>query len=62
MRGIEVQPLVAQFAQSRGATAVFSGDGGDMLFFRGWPQLAVIDYARCHGLRPELMRQALGVP
>ena len=61
MRGIEVQPLVAQFAQSHGATAVFSGDGGDMIFFRGWPQLAVIDYARCHGLRPELMRQALSV-
>src|SRR3569833_578213 len=59
MRGIEVQPLVALFAQSRGATAIFSGDGGDMIFFRGWPQLAVIDFARCHGLRPELMRQAL---
>jgi asparagine synthase (glutamine-hydrolysing) len=60
MRGLEVQPWVTQFAQSRGATAVFSGDGGDLLFFRGWPQLAVIDYAHCHGLRPELMRQALG--
>ena len=60
MRGLEVQPLVAQFAQTRGATAVFSGDGGDLAFFRGWPQLAVIDYAHHHGLRPELMRQALG--
>jgi asparagine synthase (glutamine-hydrolysing) len=60
MRGLEVQPLVAQFAQARGATAVFSGDGGDMVFFRGWPQLAVIDYAHCHGLRLELVRQALG--
>jgi asparagine synthase (glutamine-hydrolysing) len=60
MRGLEVQPLVTQFAKVRGATAVFSGDGGDMVFFRGWPQLAVIDYAHCHGLRPELMRQALG--
>ncbi len=60
MRGLEVQPLVAHFAQSQGATAVFSGDGGDMVFFRGWPQLAVIDYAHCHGLRPELIRQALG--
>ena len=59
MRGLEVQPLVTQFAQARGATAVFSGDGGDMLFFRGWPQLAVFDYARCHGLRLELIRQAL---
>lgn len=60
MRGLEVQPLVAHFAQVRGATAVFSGDGGDMVFFRGWPQLAVIDYAHCHGLRLELVRQALG--
>lgn len=60
MRGLEVQPWVTHFAQSRSATAVLSGDGGDLLFFRGWPQLAVLDYARCHGLRPELMRQALG--
>lgn len=60
MRGLEVQPLVAHFARARGATAVFSGDGGDMIFFRGWPQLAVIDYAHCHGLRLELLRQALG--
>jgi asparagine synthase (glutamine-hydrolysing) len=60
MRGLEVQPWVTQFAQSRGATGVLSGDGGDLLFFRGWPQLAVFDYAHRHGLRPELMRQALG--
>lgn len=60
MRGLEVQPWVTQFAQARGATAVFSGDGGDLLFFCGWPQLAVIDYAHSHGLRPELVRQALG--
>ena len=59
MRGLEVQPMVTQFARSRGATAVYSGDGGDMIFFRGWPQLAVIDYAHQHGLRPELVRQAL---
>ena len=60
MRGLEVQPLVAQVAQARGATAVFSGDGGDTLFFRGWPQLAVIDYAYRHGLGLELLRHALG--
>ena len=60
MRGLEVQPWVARFAQTQGATAVFSGDGGDLLFFRGWPQLTVIDYAHCHGLRLELIRQALG--
>jgi asparagine synthase (glutamine-hydrolysing) len=60
MRGLEVQPLVTRFAQARGATAVYSGDGGDIIFFRGWPQLAVIDYAHQHGLRPELVRHALG--
>jgi asparagine synthase (glutamine-hydrolysing) len=60
MRGLEVQPLVTQFAQTRGATAVFSGDGGDMIFFRAWPELAVIDYAHRYGLGPGLMQQALG--
>jgi asparagine synthase (glutamine-hydrolysing) len=60
MRALEVQPLVTQFARDRNATAVFSGDGGDLLFFRGWPQLAVIDHAHQHGFRPELVRHALG--
>jgi asparagine synthase (glutamine-hydrolysing) len=58
MRGMEVQPLVAQFAEERDATAVFSGDGGDMLFFHGWPQLAVIDYAYDKGLDTHLLKLA----
>lgn len=60
MRGLEVQPLISDVAQSREATAVFSGDGGDAIFFRGWPQLAVIDYAHHRGLNRNLVKHALG--
>jgi asparagine synthase (glutamine-hydrolysing) len=60
MRGLEVQPLVVQCAESRQAPVVFAGDGGDIVFFRGWPQLAVIDYAQCRGLHRPLMQLALG--
>jgi len=58
MRGLEVQPLIARFAQDQGATAVFSGDGGDMVFFRGWPQLAVIDCAHQNGMGVDLLKLA----
>jgi asparagine synthase (glutamine-hydrolysing) len=58
MRGVEVQPLIAQFAYARHATALTSGDGGDILFFYGWPQLAVMDYAHSRGLRPGLLKFA----
>jgi asparagine synthase (glutamine-hydrolysing) len=58
MRGLEVQPLVNRFAEARGATALFSGDGGDMLFFHGWPQLAVIDYAHQKGGPAKLFKFA----
>jgi asparagine synthase (glutamine-hydrolysing) len=58
MRGLEVQPLIAQFAHAQHATALSSGDGGDLLFFHGWPQLAVIDYAHRRGLRPGLLSLA----
>lgn len=59
MRGLEVQPLIAQFAKTRSATAIFSGDGGDMICFRGWPQLAVIDAAWQRGLNAGLVRLAV---
>jgi asparagine synthase (glutamine-hydrolysing) len=59
MRGLEVQPHIASFAGSRGATAIFSGDGGDLIFFRGWPQLAVIDYAWQRGVGTRLVKLAL---
>ena len=58
MRGMEVQPLIAQFAYTQQATALSSGDGGDILFFYGWPQLAVMDYAHRMGLGPGLLRLA----
>jgi asparagine synthase (glutamine-hydrolysing) len=56
MRGLEVQPLISRFAQANGATAVFSGDGGDILFFRGWPDLAAIDQVHCRGLHPAALK------
>ena len=59
MRGLEVQPLVVEWAESRQAPVVFAGDGGDIVFFRGWPQLAIIDYAHSQGLRRPLMRLAV---
>jgi asparagine synthase (glutamine-hydrolysing) len=60
MRGLEVQPLIAEVARARQATAVFSGDGGDIVFFRGWPELAVVDYARRRGIDRGLVRLAYG--
>ncbi len=60
MRGLEVQPLIAQVASHRNATAVFSGDGGDIVFFRGWPELAVVDYAHSRGIGRGLVRLAYG--
>lgn len=60
MRGLEVQPLVVEWAESRQAPVVFAGDGGDIVFFRGWPQLAVIDYAHSRGLHRPLIKLATG--
>ena len=59
MRGLEVQPLIADLAQQRGAQVVFSGDGGDVVFFRGWPQLAVMDCAHSRRPRSQLIKLAL---
>ena len=58
MRGLEIQPLITEFARARHATALSSGDGGDLLFFYGWSQLPVIDYAHSKGLRMGLLRLA----
>jgi asparagine synthase (glutamine-hydrolysing) len=60
MRGLEVQPLISLAARERNATAVFSGDGGDIVFFRGWPELAVVDYARHRGIGAGWVRHAYG--
>jgi asparagine synthase (glutamine-hydrolysing) len=60
MRGLEVQPLITRVASERDATAVFSGDGGDIVFFRGWPELAVVDYARHRGIDGGWVRLAYG--
>jgi asparagine synthase (glutamine-hydrolysing) len=40
---LEVGPLIRELAEDVGAQALFSGDGGDFLFYRSWSQLAVAD-------------------
>ncbi len=37
---VEFERKLADVASTRQATAVFSGDGRDFMFFRGWPELA----------------------
>lgn len=56
---IEHGRLEAHLAASLGATALFSGAGGDGLFYRNRAELAAADYLRMHGPRPELLRVAL---
>lgn len=51
LRSLEVQPLVREVSREQDAEAIFTGDGGDMLFFRGRTELAVADYVFKHGLR-----------
>lgn len=49
----------ADLAASLGATALFSGAGGDGLFYRDRAGLAAADYWCRHGLGPALLRVAL---
>ena len=48
--------LESRLAAERGATAIFSGGGGDALFFQMSAELAVADYLWRKGLRPGLLR------
>lgn len=50
--------LERKLAAERGATAVFSGDGGDSGFGSEAISHVVADYLRRHGLRPEVFRLA----
>ena len=42
----------AKLAQEHGATAIFSGHGGDALFYAGKEALAVADYLHAHPFNP----------
>jgi len=46
-------------AQRLGAHAIFSGDGGDEIFFKEAPRFAFCDYVRRHGLVLKSLRYAL---
>ena len=56
---LECGRLEAQLAAERGATAVFTGLGGDQLFYQSFLRFGVEDYLHDKGLRPELLRIAL---
>jgi asparagine synthase (glutamine-hydrolysing) len=47
----------AKLAESIGATAVWSGEGGDHLFIRGLGVPYAADYARAHGVSIGLLRE-----
>lgn len=55
---IEHSAFEARLAAEHGATALFSGAGGDSVFYLGRTELAAVDFARRHGLRPRLIRVA----
>jgi asparagine synthase (glutamine-hydrolysing) len=50
-----------RLAAERGATAVFTGDGGDSGFCSDSLPYVVTDYLRRHGIRPEVFRLASAV-
>ena len=49
----------AQLAAERGAGSLFSGSGGDGVFFQARAELAVADYLFDHGMGRELLRVAV---
>jgi asparagine synthase (glutamine-hydrolysing) len=54
-------PIEVSIQTDRGATAAFSGAGGDGLFVQARPEFAVADYLRHYGVRPGLIGVALDV-
>src|SRR6185312_4545047 len=55
---LEHSQLDAQFAAEHNATAVFSGWGGDQIFYQARAILAAGDFLHHKGLRPALFRVA----
>lgn len=56
---LQRQRLESQLAQEVGASGIFSGGGGDAVFYQGRPDLAVADVVYRRGLRPDVWRVAL---
>jgi asparagine synthase (glutamine-hydrolysing) len=55
---LEHNRFEAELAAERGATALFTGAGGDALFFQARTELAAADFVRCQGIRAPLIRVA----
>ncbi|HEX7113964.1 MAG TPA: asparagine synthase C-terminal domain-containing protein [Steroidobacter sp.] len=60
-RQLETAPADRTLAAETGATAVFSGSGGDELFCRHHTHYYVVDFVRDHGIRPAQLRSLLGL-
>jgi asparagine synthase (glutamine-hydrolysing) len=56
---LEYGPTEAELTQETGATAVFTGDGGDQLFYQMTAVWPGADYLYAHGLRGEPARAVL---
>ena len=57
--GLENMRAEAQLAAEHGASAIFSGNTGDQLFYQSRAGFAAADYISRHGIRPALFSIAL---
>lgn len=55
---LEIGPLEHRLASERGATAVFSGDGGDTIFGKRAAPFAVLDSLRRRGFTADILKVA----
>src|SRR6185437_5510623 len=53
---IDEDAAESDYAAEHGATACFTGQAGDTVFFSTQRTIGPLDYAYLHGLRPELFR------
>jgi len=56
---LQRQPFQARLASETNAQAIFTGTGGDGLFFQARADLAIRDFAKSRGVRPALLSVAL---
>ncbi len=56
---LQRQRLESELAHEVGADAIFSGGGGDAVFYQGRPDLAVADFVRRRGPRPAVWGVAM---
>ncbi len=55
---LEHSRFEAQLAREKGAEAIFTGAGGDQVFYQSRAVVGVNDYVELHGVRPGLIRVA----